>query len=343
MSIEPNPIEGRFELGDFELQSGKVLPRAHLGFAAYGALNARRDNVIVYPTWYAGRHQANAPFIGKGKALDPERYFIVVPDMFTNGLSTSPSNCAAPFAGMDFPLVTPYDNVIAQHRLLTEHFAVTGVALAIGYSMSGQQAYHWGALYPDFVERICCICGSAKTSPHNWVYLNGYKTIMECAEGWQDGNCATWPPRLLTAVVNLAATMAWSQDWYRASAFDRMGATNLREFLKATESFFAPWVPADLYHQTLTWMAADVSAHPTFNGDLSAALAAIKARALVMPSDTDMYFRVADNEAEVAQMPNAELKVIHSMWGHVAGMPGLSPSDDAFIDDAVKHLLAYSR
>ena len=342
MSIEPNPIEGRFELGDFELQSGKVLPRAHLGFAAYGALNARRDNVIVYPTWYSGRHQANAPFIGSGKALDPERYFIVVPDMFTNGLSTSPSNCAAPLAGMNFPLVTPYDNVIAQHRLLTEHFGVTGVALVIGYSMSGQQAYHWGALYPDFVERICCICGSAKTSPHNWVYLNGYKTIMESAEGWQDGNCTTWPPRLLAAVTNLASTMALSQDWYRASAFERMGATNLDEFLKATENFFAPWVPADLYHQTLTWMAADVSAHPMFNGDLSAALSAIKARALIMPCDTDMYFRVADNEAEVGRMPNAELKVVHSMWGHMAGMPGLSPSDDAFIDAAVKQLLAYT-
>jgi len=343
MSNESNPVEGRFELGDFELQSGSVLPRAHLGFAAYGALNARRDNVIVYPTWYTGRHQANAPFIGQGKALDPERYFIVVPDMFTNGLSTSPSNCAPSFAGIDFPLVTPYDNVIAQHRLLTEHFGVTGVALAIGYSMSGQQAYHWGALYPDFVERICCICGSAKTSPHNWVYLNGYKTIMECAEGWQDGKCATWPPRMLAAVVNLAATMAFSQDWYRASAFEQMGAANLDEFLATLNGFYATWMPADLYHQTLTWMAADVSAHPKFNGNLSAALGAIKARALVMPCDTDMYFRVADNEAEVARMPNAELKVIHSMWGHVAGMPGFSPSDDAFIDDAVKQLLASLR
>ncbi len=70
--------------------------------------------------------------------------------MFTNGLSTSPSNCAPPFAGMDFPLVTPYDNVAAQYRLLTEHFGVKQLALAIGASMSGQQAYHWGAVYPRF-------------------------------------------------------------------------------------------------------------------------------------------------------------------------------------------------
>ena len=71
--------------------------------------------------------------------------------------------------------------------------------------------------------------------------------------------------------------MAWSQDWYRASGFELMGAANLDEFLAMAEGFFADWVPADLYHQTLSWMAADVSAHPKFEGDLAAALGAIKA------------------------------------------------------------------
>ena len=118
-----------------------------------------------------------------------------------------------------------------------------------------------------------------------------------------------------------------------------MGAANLEEFLAAVEGFFAPWVPANLYHQTLTWMAADVSSHPNFDGDLSKALGSITSPALIMPCDTDMYFRVADNEMEVAQMPNAEVKVIHSMWGHLAGMPGVSTADDAFIDDAVRKLL----
>ena len=52
-----------------------------------------------------------------------------------------------------------------------------------------------------------------------------------------------------------------------------------------------------------------------------------------------MYFRVADNEAEVSKMPNAELKVIRSSWGHMAGMPGASPADDAFVDMALQELL----
>ncbi len=112
-----NPLEDRFELGDFELQSGKVLPDAHLGFAAYGELNEARDNVIVYPTWYTGLHHNNDAFIGNGKAPDPAKYFIVVPDMFTNGLSTSPSNCSPPFDGMNFPLLA-----LQPHRLTLTWF-----------------------------------------------------------------------------------------------------------------------------------------------------------------------------------------------------------------------------
>ena len=97
--------------------------------------------------------------------------------------------------------------------------------------------------------------------------------------------------------------------------------------------------PADLYAQTLTWMSADVSANETFNGDLESALKAIEVPALLMPCDTDMYFRVEDNEAELSLMPNASMKVIHSKWGHMAGMPGANPDDDRFIDRALATFL----
>jgi len=132
--------EDTFSLGSFELQSGTVLPDAVLSYATHGTLNDARNNVIVYPTWWSGRHGDAEPYIGAGKALDPARYFIIVPDMFTNGLSTSPSNCAPPFDGMNFPLVTTRDNIEAQYRLLTERFNISGVELAMGFSMSGQQA-----------------------------------------------------------------------------------------------------------------------------------------------------------------------------------------------------------
>lgn len=332
-------VEGRFELGDFRLQSGVVIPDAFLGYATHGSLNAARDNVVVFPTWATGRHDGVDPYIGAGKALDPDRFFIVVPDMFTNGLSSSPSNCAAPLNGIHFPLVTPYDNVVAQHALLAQAFRVSGVQLAIGFSMSGQQAYHWGALYPDLVKRMCCICGSAKTSAHNWVMLDVYRAAFESMPGWHRNSVEDWPPGYLGLFASFAATMVHSQDWYREARYKVLGAETPADYIAGAVGLFSSWKPMDFHAQVRTWMAADVSDNTTFNGDLDAALASISIPALIMPCDTDMYFRVEDNAAEVARMPNAELKVIHSSWGHMAGMPGLSPADDAFIDAALRAFL----
>lgn len=337
-------MEGVYDLGDFELQSGMVLPDAKLSYEVHGELNSARDNVIVYATWASGRHADNAPMIREGMAMDPTKYFVVVPDMFCNGLSTSPSNALPPLDGPRFPVVTPYDNVIAQHQLLTEHFGITSLELVVGFSMSGQQAFHWGALYPDFVKRISPICGSAKTSPHNWAYLAGVQAIFECAAGWDGGECETWPPGLHRALVRIMVMMALSQDLFREGGHLRFAGgdfASTEEFFDAMQAgFFAGWRPVDFYKQVSTWMAADVGAHEKFGGDTDAALAATTPRALVMPCDHDTYFRVADNEIEVSKMPNAELRVIKSKFGHAAGGPLGNPADVEFVDRSLAELLA---
>ena len=63
----------------------------------YGALAPDKSNVILYPTSYGAHHTDIDWLIGRDRVLDPERYFIVVPNQFGNGLSTSPSNLAEPF------------------------------------------------------------------------------------------------------------------------------------------------------------------------------------------------------------------------------------------------------
>jgi homoserine acetyltransferase len=73
-------------------------------------------------------------------------------------------------------------------------------------------------------------------------------------------------------------------------------------------------------------------------GDTHAALRTISARTIVMPGATDLYFRVRDNDLEVQQMPDAELRPIPSSWGHTAGR-GTNPADYQFIDAALRELL----
>lgn len=101
-----------FNLGDVVLQSGQTIRNAILAYKTYGKLNAEKDNVIVYQCWYSGTHKENEWLIGEGKALDPQKYFIIIPNIFGNGLSSSPSNTPAPYNEARFPHVTAYDNVV---------------------------------------------------------------------------------------------------------------------------------------------------------------------------------------------------------------------------------------
>src|ERR1700687_1727794 len=128
-----------FDLGDVALQSGITLPQAKLAYKTYGKLAATRDNAVLMPTYYGGRHINNEAMIGAGRALDPARWFIIVPNMLGNGLSSSPSNTPLPFDRASFPSVTLYDNVVCQHWLVTQKLEIDRLRLVVGFLMGAQQ------------------------------------------------------------------------------------------------------------------------------------------------------------------------------------------------------------
>jgi homoserine O-acetyltransferase/O-succinyltransferase len=328
-----------FELGDVVLQSGLTLWHAKLVYKTYGKLAAAGDNVVVMPTFYGSQHSDNEAMIGAGRVLDPERYFIVVPNMFGNGLSSSPSNTPPPLDRANFPHVTLYDNVLCQHRLITQHLGIQQVKLVVGFSMGAQQAFHWGALYPDIVQALAPICGSARTSPHNYLFLDGVKAALQADAAFADGWYDTPPVRGLLAFSRVYAGWAFSQDFFREQEYRKLGLASLEDVVLMMEGRFRRRDANDLLAMLWTWQHADISANPIYKDDLAAALRAIRARAIVMPSETDLYFRVRDNQIEVEQMPNAELRPIPSIWGHAAGR-GANPTDNEFIDTALRELLA---
>ncbi len=329
-----------FELGDFVLQNGATLRGARLVYNTYGALNAQKSNAVVYPTRFGGRHSDNEWLIGEGMALDPTEYFVVVPNMLGNGLSSSPSNTPPPYDRARFPRVTVYDNVAAQHRLLTERFGVEKLALVVGYSMGAQQTFQWGASYPGMVERILPFCGSARTSPHNFVFLEGVKAALTADAAFKGGWYDQPPTTGLRAFARVYAGWALSQAFYRERVYLEQGYSSLEDYLIAFwEGNYVGKDANDLLAMLWTWQNADIAATPGFDGDLEMALGAVEAKAIVMPGQTDLYFTPEDNEYEVSRMPNAELRPIPSIWGHLAGS-GRNPEDVRFIDEALKELLA---
>ena len=330
-----------FDLGNLVLQSGATLRGAWLAYETYGELNAAKDNVIVFPTFYGGQHYQNEAVIRPGRALDPEKYFIVVPNMLGNSLSSSPSNTPGPYGRARFPGVTLYDNVMSQHRLVTEQFGIERIAMVTGWSMGGQQTYQWGSLFPDMVERIVPICGSAKTSRHNFVFLEGVKAALTADDAWAGGWYESPPAKGLRAMGRVYAGWAVSQAFYREEVYLDIGYSSLEDYLVAFwEGRRAEADANDLLAMLWTWQNGDISANSIYQGDFHRALGAIKAKAIVMPGRTDLYFPPEDNEIEVSHMPNAELRPIESIWGHLAGGPGFNPPDAKFVDDAIRELLA---
>ena len=326
---------GDHALGDLILESGEILRDARLAWKSYGTLAPARDNVVVYPTSYTATHDDQDWLITPGGILDPTRWFVVTPDMFGNGLSSSPSNSRA------YPsLVTMADNVHAQQRFLAERFGIDRVACVYGFSMGAGQAYHWAAMFPGLVERAVVVCGSARTSIHNQVFLRGLLATLEAAPEHEGGGRFTEEPALSKrAFARIYAGWCMSQDWYRAGLHRADGAPDLETFLdRDWEPGFARPAAADLYAQALTWDAADI-AGPRHGGDLTQALRAIEARVLLLPGATDLYFRVADNEAELAHLRHADLRPIPSIWGHRAGAPRGIPADEAFLRTAVREWL----
>jgi len=330
-----------FEAGDVVLQSGLTYRGARLAYKTFGTLNAAKSNAIVHPTSFGAQHTDLEWAVGEGKALDPTRYFIVIINKFGNGLSSSPSNTPPPFDRGRYPFFTMADNVRVQQRLMAEVFGVERVHMVYGFSMGAQQAFHWGALFPDRVEKIMAICGSAKTSPHNFVFLEGVKAALTADEAWKDGWFATQPVRGFQAFGRVYAGWGLSQAFYREEVWRTVGYSSLDDFLVASwEAGFRRRDANDLLAMLWMWQRADISANELYRGDLKKALGAIAADTIVMPCETDLYFTVEDNRREVAQMPRAELRPIPSIWGHRAGNPVLSPPDAKFIGDATRELLA---
>jgi homoserine O-acetyltransferase/O-succinyltransferase len=329
-----------FTLQNFELQCGVTLPQAELVYQTYGELNADRSNVILYPTSYGAQHTDIDWLIRPDGILDPSKWFIVIPNMFGNGLSTSPSNnlaCGLAEQGFWF---THVDNVSAQAQLLQQVFGIEKLAMVYGWSMGAQQAYHWAVLFPDRVERIVTLCSTAKTTEHNQIFLESLRSALTADRTWTGQRFTGIPEQGFQTFARIYASWAASQAFYRSKLYLQLGYESLSDYLwRGWEMGYRKRDPHNLLTMIDTWMRCDISNNSVYQGDFDRALAAITAKTLVMPSATDLYFTSADCAAEAAKIPSARYLPIPSIWGHRAGNPYQNTEDAAFIRQAVQKIL----
>ena len=339
----PKPTDHElFDLGDVVLQRGATLRGAQLAYKTYGTLDADSSNVIVHPTWYSAWHDANEWTIGRDSACNPAEYFIVVPNQLGNGLSSSPSNTPQPYDGPNFPPVTFYDQVEVQHRLLTQKWGIESIELVVGSSMGAAQTYQWAVSHPEMVKRAAPIVGASVTSEHNQVFLKSLRAALTADPVFNGGRYSpgALPTVGLRAFARIYAGWGLSQAFYWQREYRNLGFSSLEDFLVGFWEGF--WLddrdPNDLLGMLWTWEHGDVGQTPGFDGDTEAALRSIRCPLLAMPAKTDLYFPPEDEEWASQFIPNGEVRVIPSIYGHFAGL-GNNPADNDFIDHALAELL----
>lgn len=204
---QPTYTSHDFLVENFVFGSGETLDQLKLRYLTLGApshdADGNIDNAVLLLHNTTGSSQtwlqpALADHLfGHGQALDPERYFIVIPDMIGFGASSKPSDGLR----ARFPHYR-YDDLIAStHRLLTEALGITRLRLLVGLSMGGMLAWMYGGRHPDFMDRLVAVASQpAPMSGRNWIQRRVSIEAIRNDPEWNNGEYETNPSRyVLTA------------------------------------------------------------------------------------------------------------------------------------------------
>lgn len=189
-----------------------------------------------------------------------------------------------------------------------------------------------------FVKRAVVICGSARTSGHNYAFLEGPITALLESHDYDHGKYkekGIKPVAGLKAFNRAYAAWLTSAEWFRQELWREQGKASLEEWLEDNDDDDG-WDPEDLLTLARMWQAGDVGkvADESCDGDYRKALEKIAAKVLLMPCVTDQYFPAEDGEEEVKYLKHGRFNPIKSVWGHVAGGGG-SEMDKKWMDGEI--------
>ncbi len=332
---DPTGIE-YFTIPSFTFSSGITLDIK----IAYRSFNPTSQKTALIPTCYGGRINDSLNFTCGSLSS----YHVIVVAMLSNGESTSPSN--NPFFPPNYSL-RYQDCVNAQYLLVTQHLKLKSLDAVIGFSMGAQQAYYWAAMHGSgsdpFVKNVIVICGSAKTSGHNYAFLEGPISALSTSHDYANGayrRSGVKPTQGLRAFGRAYAAWLTSPEWFRQGLWREFGAKSLKEWLYPPEAPFETWDAEDLLVGGRMWQAGDIGS-VAGDGDYIKALQVITARVLLMPSLTDQYFCYRDSEREVKYLENGIYDPIPTIWGHIGG-GGANAIDTKWMDAHISTFLQNS-
>jgi homoserine O-acetyltransferase len=337
----PHPEHLIANLGEFKMQSGDAIKDFKVSYVTYGKLNKAKSNAILVMHPFISDHHMYDFLTGPGKALDPERYFIVAPDFISNslvrqGVTTGPTNSGL---RMDFPWITVLDSVNADYRLLKDYLGIDHVLAVVGPSIGAMKAYQFAVSYPTYISGAIAVAGSPVTSPRmRWVLRNAMD-IIELDSGWQGGNYQLNPSGGLVTALMAWLPYLYSEKWFAQNVRTAEQARELRKTWQEILTVYFPQDARDVYYQMQMWANFNIGNSPGFNGDAQAALRSIKARILLISSPQDQMISPEEIAFAKNAIPSAAHIEIDSISGHDICC-GFDPEANKILDREIGRFLS---
>jgi homoserine O-acetyltransferase len=357
LAAEPMLVKKQqFELATFTTQNGAVIAPVRIGYESYGKLNAKRDNVILITHYFSGTSHAAGKYhttdaqagywdaiIGPGKAIDTNKFFVISSDTLVNlnafdpnVITTGPASINVKTGkpwGLSFPVVTMTDFVEVQKALL-DSLGIQKLYAVIGPSMGSFQAIEWAVRYPDKVERLVPVIGTAEVDAFTAVKLERWAYPIKHDPAWQQGDYYQSSKK---PTEGLATALAYvTQDAMHPRSFnqkypnltkDKAAAMDITASFSAWEQLMATARQRSSLQDAnhlLYLVRASQLWRAGMGDDWQHALAKVKAKTLFLPASGDLLLTAdsakTSQQALQAAGNNAQLVEIHGDFGHLDGL-----------------------
>jgi homoserine O-acetyltransferase len=325
------------------LKSGAVLPQFDLVYETYGQLNADKSNAVLICHALSGTHHVAGKYqesdknpgwwdnlVGPGKPLDTNKFFVIGVNNLggchgSTGASSINPATQQPW-GSAFPVLTVEDWVKSQ-AMLADYLGIDQLAAVVGGSLGGMQALQWTLSYPDRVKHALVIASApnltAQNIAFNEVARQAIITDPEFHNGDYYGHGVV--PRRGLRIARMLGHITYLSDDAMGAKFGRAlknKAGNqlqynfdvefeMESYLRYQGDKFAGEFDANTYLR-MTRALDYFDPALDYGGDLSKALAKVKAQFLVVSFTSDWRFSPARSREIVKALLDNELTVSYA-------------------------------
>jgi homoserine O-acetyltransferase len=319
------------------LKSGETLPQFHLMYETYGELNADKSNAVLIchalsgNHHVAGKHAADDKypgwwdnFVGPGKPLDTNKFFVIALNNLagchgsTGPSSTNPTT-DRPYSA-SFPIVTVEDWVNSQARLM-DYLGIEKLAAVIGGSLGGMQALQWSIAFPDRVRHALVIASAPNLTAQNIAFNEVARQAIITDPEFYEGDYYNHGvvPRRGLRIARMLGHITYLSDDAMGEKFGRKlrhgeikygfdVEFEMESYLRYQGDKFANEFDANTYLR-MTRALDYYDPAQAFGGNLSAALANVSAKFLVISFTSDWRFSPARSREIVKALLDNERSV----------------------------------